>query len=121
MKKKTTYRLRNWTDYNRSLEKRGSLTVWISDEAVQNWLLKEKTGSRGASRHYSDLAIETMATIKAVFHQAGRQVVGFVKSLFELMKIDLPVPDHSTVSRRLSDVEVSLKVNPGNEPRPYSC
>lgn len=58
-----------------------------------------------------------MATIKAVFHQAGRQVVGFVKSLFELMKIDLIVPDHSTVSRRLSNVEVSLKVNPGNEPR----
>jgi hypothetical protein len=117
MKKKTTYHLRNWTDYNRSLEKRGSLTVWISDETVQNWLLKEKTSERGATKHYSDLAIQTMAMMKAVFHQAGRQTTGLMKSLFELMKIDLPVPDHSTVSRRLSDVAISLKVNSRNEPR----
>lgn len=41
MKKKTSYRLRNWTDYNRSLEKRGSLTVWMSDEAVQNWVVSQ--------------------------------------------------------------------------------
>jgi hypothetical protein len=107
MKKKTTYRLRNWTDYNRSLEQRGSLTVWSSKEAIQKWLLKEKTGARGASRHYSDLAIETMAVMKEVFHQAGRQIGGLIKSIFELMKIALPVLDHSTVSRRLSDVEIS--------------
>lgn len=117
MKKKTKYRLRNWKEYNRSLEKRGSLTVWISDEVTQNWLLTEKTGDRGASRRYSDLAIETMATLKAVFHQAGRQVVGFVRSLFELMKIDLSVPDHSTVSRRLEVLEVELSVKPSTQPR----
>ena len=33
MKKKTTYRLRNWTEYNKALKQRGSLTVWISDDA----------------------------------------------------------------------------------------
>jgi hypothetical protein len=104
------YRIRNWTDYNRSLEQRGSLTVWISDEAIRNWLLKEKTGNRGASQSYSDLAIQTMTTLKAVFHQAGRQIVGLVKSLFKLMKINLPVPDHSTISRRLEALPVELSV-----------
>ena len=117
MKTKTKYRLRNWSEYNRSLEKRGSLTVWISDEAVQNWLVREKTGVRGASRRYSNLAIETIATLKAVFHQAGRQTTGLVKSLFELMKIDLPVPDHSTLSRRLDSLEVELKVLPKSAAR----
>lgn len=112
MKTKTKYRLRNWTDYNRSLEKRGSLTVWMSEEAIENWLLTEKTGDRGASRSYSELAIQTMASLKAVFHQAGRQIVGFVRSLFELMKIALPVPDHSTVSRRLAALPVELSVKP---------
>jgi hypothetical protein len=117
MKTKTKHRIRNWRDYNRSLERRGSLTFWISDEALENWLVTEKTGARGASRRYSDLAIETATALKAVFHQAGRQVVGLIKSLFELMKIDLPVVDHSTLSRRVSDIEVSLKINPGNNPR----
>jgi hypothetical protein len=110
MKKKTKYRIRNWRDYNRSLEQRGSLTVWISDNILENWLLMEKTGNRGASRRYCDLAIETMATLKAVFHQAGRQIVGFVRSLFELMKITLPVPNHSTVSRRLAALPVQLSI-----------
>ncbi len=110
MKRKTSYRIRNWADYNRSLEQRGSLTVWISEEAIENWLDLEKTGARGASRSYSDLAIQTMVTLKAVFHQAGRQTTGLVKSLFELMKIDLPVPDHSTLSRRLEALPVELSV-----------
>lgn len=37
MKKKPTYRIRNWREYNRALTQRGSLTVWISDAALQNW------------------------------------------------------------------------------------
>ena len=117
MKKKTKYLIRNWTDYNRSLEQRGSLTFWISDKAVHNWLSKEKTYNRGASRCYSDLAIQTMATMKAVFHQAGRQIVGLIKSIFELMKINLPVPDHSTVSRRLETLPVELSVKPAKRAR----
>ncbi len=117
MKRKTKYYLRNWRDYNRSLERRGSLSVWISEQAIQNWLLTEKTGSRGASRRYSDAAIQTMATLKAVFHQAGRQSTGLMKSIFELMKIDLSVPDHSTISRRLERLEVELSVNPKSAPR----
>lgn len=110
MKKKTKYRIRNWRDYNRSLQQRGSLTVWISEDVLRNWLVREKTGERGASKSYSDLAIQTMAALKAVFHQAGRQIVGLVKSLFELMKIDLSVPDHSTLSRRLESLPVELSV-----------
>ena len=89
----------------------------MSEEAIKKWLDLEKTGERGASRSYSDLAIQTMATLKAVFHQAGRQTAGLVKSLFELMKINLPVPDHSTVSRRLETLEVALKVNPAKAAR----
>ncbi len=117
MKKKTRYRLRNWSDYNRSLEQRGSLTLWISAEAIKTWLVREKTGERGASLSYSNLAIETMAMVKAVFGQAGRQTAGLVKSLFELMQIELPVPDHSTVSRRLAGIEVGLPVKPASQPR----
>jgi hypothetical protein len=116
-KTKPKYRIRNWTDYNRSLEQRGSLTVWISDDALENWLLTEKTGNRGASKSYSDLAIQTLATLKAVFHQAGRQIVGFVKSIFKLMKIDLPIPDHSTLSRRLEVLPVELTVKAANSAR----
>jgi len=110
MKKKATYSIRNWSEYNASLKKRGSLTVWISSEAVENWTTDELTGEPGASPTYTDLAIETMAIVQAIYGLAGRQTQGFLQSIFELMKLDLPVPDHSTLSRRRRKLEIALPV-----------
>ncbi len=53
-----------------------------------------------------------MATVKAVYRWAGRQCQGFLESIFELMGIDLPVPDHSTLSRRLGQLSIALPVVP---------
>src|SRR5215210_4119267 len=36
----------NWRDYDESLRRRGSLTVWFSDEAVEAWDAERRT-SRG--------------------------------------------------------------------------
>ncbi len=109
---KRQYRIRNWSEYNAGLKQRGSITFWISDEVRQAWLNQSKTGKRGASKTYSDLAIATFATVKAVYHQAGRQTQGFIQSVFRLMKLELDVPDHSTVSRRLGKLKVALPVIP---------
>lgn len=106
------YRVRNWHEYNAGLKQRGSLTFWLDDEVLENWLVEEKSGQRGASRTYSDLAIETVAVIKSVYSLAGRQAVGFVESVFELLGVDLAVPEHSTLSRRLASLEVALPVIP---------
>jgi IS5 family transposase len=108
--KKHTYRIRNWSEYNASLKKRGSLTVWVSPEAVENWTTDELTGQQGASPTYTDLAIETMATVQAIYGLAGRQTQGFLQSVFELMKLDLSVPDHSTLSRRRRQLTITLPV-----------
>src|SRR5919204_1243527 len=98
MKKRTTYRIRNWKEYNASLRARGSLTIWISEETLKHWTTQERTGTRGASQTYTDLAMETMATIQAIYSLPGRQTAGLLESLLKLMKIELPVPDHSTLS-----------------------
>src|SRR5215470_12300357 len=82
MKKKATYRIRNWHEYNCALKQRGSLTIWISSEAIANWTTEELTGEPGASPTYTDLAIETMATVQAIYGLAGRQTQGFLQSLF---------------------------------------
>ena len=56
-----------------------------------------------------------MVTIQSLFSLAGRQTEGFVESIFQLMDLDLPVPDHSTISRRLQKLNVQLPVMPANE------
>ncbi len=46
---KTQYRIRNWSEYDAALKKRGSLTFWVDDEVLAGWLNEQKTGKRGAS------------------------------------------------------------------------
>lgn len=111
------YRVRNWSEYNAGLKQRGSLTVWLSEDVLDQWLVSTPTGRRGASCTYSDTAIATVATLKSLFHLAGRQAQGFVESLFQLMGIRLPVPDHSTVSRRLGALSVAMPVQPATGAR----
>ncbi len=117
MKKKTVYRIRNWSEYNRALKQRGSLTIWFSKDALANWTTNELTGEPGASPTYTDLAIETMATVQAVYSLAGRQTQGFLESVFELMTIKLTVPDHSTLSRRRRSLKITLPIQDRSTPR----
>jgi hypothetical protein len=111
-KSSTTYGIRNWSEYDTALKQRGRITFWINEDTIEQWRNEEKTGRRGASNRYSDLAIMTMGTVQAVFGIAGRQTEGFLASVFTLMGIDLAVPDHSTLSRRLGKLSVALAVMP---------
>jgi len=92
------------------LKQRGSLTFWVDDEVLNGWLNPTKTGKRGASATYSDLAIATMSTMGSVMHLPSRQTEGFMASLFQLMGVPLPVPDYTTVSRRLGKLRIALPV-----------
>ena len=76
-KYKTKYRVENWPSYDRSLVRRGDITLWMSPEAIAAWV-PEKGGSRGGQRRYSDLAIETALSLRLLFHQPLRQVAGFL-------------------------------------------
>ncbi|NES79907.1 transposase [Okeania hirsuta] len=82
---------------------------------IEQWLNQNKTGRRGASNTYSNVAMELMATIVTLFSLAGRQIEDFLESIFELMGIDLPVPDHSTLCRRLSKLNINIPILPATE------
>ena len=62
--------------------------------------------SRGGQPTYSDLAIATALTLRTVFRLALRQTEGLIGSVLQLLGLDLPVPDHSTLSRRAATLEV---------------
>jgi hypothetical protein len=44
---------------------------------------------------------EAALTIRMIFQLPLRQTEGFLDSLVRLLEIDLPIPDHTTLSRRL--------------------
>ena len=102
------YRVTNWSAYEAGLRQRGSLTVWFSDDAVEAWRAAARSTPGGQPR-YSAVAIETALTLRVIFHLAFRQTEGPIGSLLRLLDLDLPIPDHSTLSRRAR----TLVVQPG--------
>jgi hypothetical protein len=103
---KPRYRVTNWAEYDASLKRRGSLTVWFTDEAVAAWRAEPRT-TPGGQPHYSALAITTALTMRIVFGLGLRQTEGLIGSVIELLGLDLSVPDHSTLSRRAKTLEVA--------------
>lgn len=105
--KKATYRIRNWAEYNRALVRRGSLTVWVDQEALDAWH-HQGPPRWGAKFVYSDTAIQCLLTIRAVFHLPLRATQGMARSLFDLMGLALDVPHYSTLCRRAAALRVDL-------------
>ncbi len=101
---KTKYRVKNWSQYDKALRNRGDITLWFSTEAIKAWTPKPN-GGRGRQQRYSDLAIETVLTLRLLFHLPLRQAKGFVHSILGMMDLELPTPDHTTLSRRSSSLK----------------
>jgi hypothetical protein len=97
---KSRYRVRNWPEYEASLQRRGNLTVWLSDDALDSWRAPP-SGKPGGQRTYADIAIEVALTIRMVFHLPLRQTEGFLRSLTDMLDVEIPIPDHTTLSRRV--------------------
>src|SRR3954452_16553974 len=93
---KSTYRIRNWSQYNDALVNRGSLTLRVDQDTLQAWRYRGPA-RRGAQFQYSDLAIECLLTLGAVYHLTLRATEGFDHSLFALMQVALPAPDYTTL------------------------
>jgi hypothetical protein len=115
MKTKTQYRIRNWSAYNAALVARGSLTLWVDEAALQAWRYSGPT-QRGAQYVYAEAAVHCVLTLRAVYHLALRATEGLACSIFALLKVALPVPSYSTVSRRAADLSVALGARPRSTP-----
>ena len=104
--KKATYKVKNWAEYNDALRKRGDITVWFTEPAIQSWI-PENTGKQGRPQKYSNLAIETCLFLRMVCSLPLRQTEGFARSLVRLIGLSLNIPDYSTLSKRSINLELS--------------
>jgi Transposase DDE domain len=76
------YKIENWAEYDAALRRRGSLTVWVTPEAIAAWA-PAATGRRGRPRDYSDVAIETGLMLRLAFGRPWRQTEGLLGSITE--------------------------------------
>ena len=107
--KRSRYKTTNWPKYDKALKARGSLNLWISEEVIASWSAKiEGKRKPGRQLKYSNTAILASLSVRSFFQLGLRQLEGFIESLFKLMEIDLPVPDHTAFSRRAAKLKVPL-------------
>src|ERR1700678_356396 len=97
------YRIRNWSEYNKALVNRGSLTIWFSESSIEGWL-NESASKRGRPKFYSDEAILCALMIKAVYRLPFRALEGFLLSLVELLGLALPIPSYTRICRRAAEL-----------------
>ena len=112
---KARYRVKNWRDYDAALCRRGDLTVWVTAEAIEAWT-PANTGRRGRPQRYSEMVVETGLMLRLAFGRPWRQTEGMLASILRLLGLDLPVPDHTTFSRRSVDLTVAKAVRTATDP-----
>jgi len=117
MSKKKRYRIRNWSQYNKGLVKRGSVTLWFDEDSINKWHKCSKKKGRGRPRKYANIAIQCMLTLKAVFNLPLRATQGLVESLIELLDLPIEAADYSTVCRRQKTLDIKLQKK--NKERPF--
>ncbi len=109
------YRVTNWPSYEAGLRQRGDLTVWVEEAALAGWQSPRRS-TPGEQPRYSDLAIELVLMLRLVFHLALRQAEGFARSVLQRLGMGVPVPDHTTLSRRgraFAGRQPRVKAGPG--------
>ncbi|CAH8182334.1 transposase [Vibrio aestuarianus] len=104
---KQRYKLSNWSDYNRSLQRRGRLDLWVNDDLVDCWYHSERVfDGSGSTPVYTDQAILICHEMRVTFMLPLRQVQGFIDSLFEMANLPLKCPDYTLLSKRLSQLKI---------------
>lgn len=111
------YHVGNWPEYNRNLKNRGSLTIWASEDAIDSWMATRPENLKGRPNTYSDQAMLCAMIVKIVFGLAYRQTEGFLRSLFVLMGVTLPVPDYTRICRRSKTLTLPTNLAPGSLPK----
>lgn len=97
-----TKKINNWSEYNKSLVKRGNLSIFISEDIIKDGriIMPKKSHKPGRPQEYADELIEFMLTVGQLFHLPLRQLTGFMEFLYTLLKLDDKVPDYTTLDRR---------------------
>ena len=102
-----SYKINNWSQYNKCLKQRGSLEIWISEDVENIWYEENRINDgSGTPRKYTDKSVRLSYELKLCFNQPLRQLEGFINSLFKLSNLSIKCPDYTTLSRRCGTLDL---------------
>src|SRR5215207_2064007 len=104
----------NWSSYNESLIRcRG---IMLDFDVIDSWyteLKRMKYVKKGVQYYYPDSFVELLGYMRVYFHLPYRQTEGVVRA--HAGKRLPAIPDYSTISRRLNELNIKIKEKVGND------
>ena len=104
-----TKKIKNWSEYNKSLKNRGNLSIFISESIIKDGriVFPKKADKVGRPKKYTDEFIEFALSVRELFRLPFRQTIGLIEYLFSLMGLSTDdLPDYTTLSRRMPSLNV---------------
>jgi hypothetical protein len=108
--RESRYRVTNWREYNESLVRRGDITFWFDEDVIDAWEHDNAEWKVGRPYVYSDLAIETLLTLRELFRLPYRQTEGLGRSLAALMGANIAIPDFTSLQKRAAKMDVRINI-----------
>jgi hypothetical protein len=92
------------------LVQRGDVTFWFDEDVIEAWEHDNDEPKIGRPFTYSDTAIECLLALRELFRLPYRQTEGLGRALVKLMRIELTIPDFTSLAKRAVNLGVSLDV-----------
>lgn len=94
-RKKPVYKVINWPEYNKSLKKRGSLSLYFPKGDLETILFNRECYHKGVSGQqvtYKDCYIELIYLFYRLFGWGMRQITGYFEDFWKTKKLSIPTP-----------------------------
>lgn len=111
-RKKTKYKITNWSSYNESLRKRGMLSLYFPKGDMKSLFINDTPyvqGDSGQSATYLAPYIQLLYTLYRLFGWGMRQITGFIEDLWRTKGLDIPVPSFGHLCDLFSKITVEVK------------
>jgi hypothetical protein len=99
------YAKRNWSQYNKNLVNRGSITLWLNKDCLDHWV--NKNGKQGRPAFTKEVIIAGLI-IKTVYNLRFRALQSFFALILRLLQLDLKVPHYSLFCKRAKEASSEL-------------
>jgi len=111
-KKRKSYKVTNWTEYNNSLKKRGCLSLYLPYGDLKGQFINDQPynlGISGRQSTYKTPYIELIYMFYRLFGWGMRQIIGYFEDLWRLKKLEIPVPSFGHLSDLFAAIPLKIK------------
>lgn len=111
-RKKPTYKIQNWKEYNQSLRKRGMISLYFPDGDIKSHFINDRPyvkGESGRMATYLVPYIEFIYMLYRLFDWGQRQITGYLEDLWKTKGLDIKVPSFGHLCDLFSQVPIKVK------------